>query len=497
MILEPQLVSQWPKLAWTAVLTPGSEEIRFLHGPRVEVREEWAVEAVWVGDFEAGDFDRTDLIFGSGVRCREDHVVFVTSGTIMDRLWYYQKDDRWFVSNSLGALCACADLSLQEDFCYVDDRDSVIRTTWGGESCTGTFPTQSGEAHLVWFNNLVYKDGVFSEKPKAATAPSFHCYADYKNFLFETARSLGRNMGSAGRKHKVVPLASVSSGYDSPAAALTAKHAGCTQAVTLKQSSSFWRGSDSGKDIAQQLGLSCRSYDRTSKTYPHEEAFWAASGYCNLLSWTLFEYPEPVCLFFIGCYGDAIWDRKKLKDPFAFQVWDDLAMSEYRLFRGMLQCAVPFWGMRRAKEIEGITFSEEMSPWTMHDNYDRPIARRLVEEAGVPRGAFAVRKKDTSHEAAFRWPYSRQSQARFREYLKRRSHAAPSPFVVRLLRRLAHLESLIYINITNKLDIRTRVRPWLKLKGLSLLFHWANDELKREYQKGLGIIESGGNLNDS
>jgi hypothetical protein len=485
MRLFTQLVSGWPKLAWTAVLTPVSEEIQFLHGPRVEVCEDWAVEAVWAGDFEAGDFDRTDLIFGSGVRCREDQVVFVTSGTIMDRLWYYRKDEKWYVSNSLGALCACADLSLLEDFCYVNDRQSAIRTTWGVESCTGTFPTDSGEGHLIWFHNLIYENGSFREESKSDTAPAFNCYEDYRNFLFETARSLGRNMESSGRSHKVIPLASVSSGYDSAAAAAVAKYAGCIQAVTIKQSSSFWRGSDSGREIARYLGLSCRSYDRQSDYYPHEESFWAASGYSNLLSWTLFDYPEPACLFFIGCYGDAIWDRKKHKEPFGFHVWDDLAMSECRLFQGMLQCAVPFWGMRRVKEIEGITFSEEMAPWTMHNTYDRPIARRLVEEAGVPRGAFAIRKKDTSHEAAFRWPYSRESQARFRQYLASRSLTAPRPFVVRLLRRLAHLESLIYLNITNKLDIRMRVRPWLQLKGLSLLFHWANEELKREYRKGL------------
>ena len=438
-----------------------------------------------------GDFDQTDLIFGTGVRCREDHVVFVTSGTLMDRLWYYQKEERWYVSNSLGALCSCADVSLQEDFCYVNDRNSVIRTSWGAETCIGTFPTETGEGHLIWFHNLVYENGSLREEVKPDTAPVFTCYDDYQNFLFATAQSLGANLESSSRNHRVAPLASISSGYDSPAAAVVAKHAGCTQAVTLKQSSSFWRGSDSGQEIAGHLGLSCRSYDRTAETYPHEEAFWAASGHCNLLSWTLFEYPEPVCLFFVGCYGDAIWDRKKLRDPFSFHVWDDLAMSEYRLIRGMLQCVVPFWGMRHDKEIEAITFSEEMAPWTMHNNYDRPIARRLVEEAGVPRGAFAVRKKDTSHEAAFRWPYTPASQARFRQYLESRSLTAPRPFMVRFLRRLAHLESLIYINITNKLDIRMRLRPWLKMSGLSLLFHWANEELKREYRKGLEEKDGG------
>jgi hypothetical protein len=472
-------------LAWTAILAPGAEEVRLLHGERVEVCEEWAVEAVWAGDYGAGDFDQTDLVFGTGVRCRDNRVVFVTSGTAMDRLWYCQKEGTWYVSNSLGALSACSDLSLQEDFGYVNDRRSVIRTTWGEDSCTRSFPTQGGEGHLIWINNLVYEKGAMREEQKPETAPPFTGYGDYENFLFETAKSLGRNLADPTRKHKVNPLASVSSGYDSPAAAVVAKHAGCKEAVTIRQSSSFWRGSDSGEAIARQLGLSCRSYDQTAPAFPHEEAFWAASGYCNLLSWTLFEYPEPVSLFFVGCYGDSIWDRKKIREPFRITVWDDLAMSEFRLHVGMIQCAVPFWGMRRVQEIEAITFAEEMAPWTLHDNYDRPIARRLVEEAGVARGAFAIRKKDTSHEAAFRWPYSRASQARFREYLRSRTLAAPGRFMVRQLRRWSHLESLVYINITNKLHIKTRVRPWLKLKGLSLLFHWANSELKGEYGKGV------------
>jgi len=166
-------------------------------------------------------------------------------------------------------------------------------------------------------------------------------------------------------------------------------------------------------------------------------------------------------------------------------------MGEFRLSAGMLQCPVPFWGMRHAKEIVNITFSDEMAPWTMHNNYDRPIARRIVEEGGVPRGTFAVRKKDTSHEAAFRWPYSPQSQARFRQYLKNHSLCAPGPLTISLFRRLACVESLIYTNITNKLDMKMRLRPWLGLAGLSLLFHWANQELKQLYLKGLE--ESGKN----
>jgi len=34
-----------------------------------------------------------------------------------------------------------------------------------------------------------------------------------------------------------------------------------------------------------------------------------------------------------------------------------------------------------------------MEPWTLHNGYDRPIPRRLVEEAGVPLDAFGVIKR--------------------------------------------------------------------------------------------------------
>jgi hypothetical protein len=483
--LITRTIARWPKLAWSAILTPGSTDVKFLHGPCMEVTEQWAVEAVWAGDFSEGDFDRTDLIFGSGVRCRGNEVVFVSSGTAMDRLWYCEKECVLYVSNSLAALSACARLSLREDFRYVNDRYSAIRTTWGARKSSRSLPTSSDDVHLIWFHNLIYDGATLREEPKPETAGDFQTFDDYRDFLFEGAHSLRSNLESTARKHKVVPLVSISSGYDSPAAAVVARHAGCREAVTIKQSSSFWRGSDSGRVIAEHLDLNCREYNRTSQTYPHEEAFWAASGYCNLLSWTLIEYPKPVCLFFVGCYGDAIWDRRKIKEPFAIDIWDDLAMGEFRLFVGMLQCVVPFWGMRHINAIQEITFSEEMLPWTMHDDYDRPIARRIVEEAGVPRGAFAVRKKDTSHEMAFRWPYSLKSQASFRQYLSDRSLLAPRPLGVKLLRRLAQIESLIYGNITNKLDIRKRIRPWQKLGGLSLLFHWANQELKQFYQQGL------------
>ncbi len=104
--LEPKCVPGWPKLAWVAVLDEGTETVTVYHGPMVEVADDWIVEAVWAGDFAAGDFDRTDLVFGSGVRCRGRRMVFVSSGTTFDCLWRLERAGRCVVSNSLPAVLA-------------------------------------------------------------------------------------------------------------------------------------------------------------------------------------------------------------------------------------------------------------------------------------------------------------------------------------------------------------------------------------------------------
>ena len=485
MKLTYKPIAGWPRLAWAAVGADGGQAVEIYHGPCVETADQWCVEAVWAGDYSAGDFDRTDLVFGTGVRVRDEGVVFVTSGTAMDRLWYCRRGANWFVSNSLGALSALAGLSLTDGGGYVNDKLSTIGTTWGVSPGTRTFPTQSGDAHVVWFDNLLYDGHSFQVIPKPDTAPPFKSFAAYQGFLIQGAGALRGNLESPARQHKVTALASVSSGYDSPAAAVIARYAGCEQALTIKQASSIWGRSDSGEAVAQHLGLTCRTFQRTAKWFPHEEAFWAASGYCNLLNWTLFEYPQPLCLFFTGNYGDAIWTRSALAEPFTIDIWDDLAMGEFRLLAGMWQCVVPFWGMRHCKEIEAITLSAEMKPWTLGTNYDRPIARRIVEEHGVPRGAFAVRKENSSHEAEFRWPYSLYAHERFDRYLKKRGFYSPGRRTVRLLRSLAHFENLLHMNLLGKHGLRKRLRPWRRIAGTRLLFQWANEILTQNYAKHL------------
>ena len=476
-------IDSWPKLAWVARLTPDTDTVVVYHGPRVEVGDEWAVEAVWAGNFAAGDFDRTDLVFGTGVRCRDDRVVFVSSGTVLDRLCYAQQADSWYISNSLPALLAVTGLSLRDDYSKYEQDLSTICLGLG--SYNRVIPAGQGEIRLAYFNNLIYDGEGVTETPKPDTAPHFDTFSVYRRYLTETAKSLAANMNDPARRRQVTPLVTVSSGYDASVAGVIAREAGCREAVTIRKATSLWRGSDSGEEIARCLGLACKTYERTARRYPLEESIWSQVGRPGIMNWSLFDYAEPLCVLFTGCHGDKVWTRsgKRLSDPFEMPSLGELGISEFRLIKGFFHCAVPYWGMRHVEQIRSIGRSCEMDAWTLDNDYDRPIPRRIVEEAGVPREAFGRRKKNTSHEAGFLWPYSPESQGRFKAFLHTRGLEAPAPLTVRLYRWIAWFDAFFNHNVTWKLGFRDRyIRRRMASDCTALLFQWANYELTQSYQ---------------
>ncbi len=494
MKLDTKQIPNWPKLAWVAKVFPGTPLVQVYHGSCVERGNEFCVEAVWAGRFSEGDFDRTDLVFGSGIRCRGQQIVFVSSGATTDRLWYCWNDPCGYVANSLPALLAVADLSLREDYHYFPD----LRTICNGlDRYQRTLPTTGKELQVLYFRNLVYDGKCLREVDKPDDSPRFETYSDYYQFLKKTAVEIAENSNSPFRKHKITSLTGISTGYDACAAAVIARFAGCRQAVTIRQSNSYWRGSDSGKAVAERLHLTCREYNRTARHYPWEEAVWAVSGRAAILNWTQFDYPEPLCLFFSGCRGDMLWERsgEEVSNPFVVPSISDLGLCEFRLLRGIFHCAVPFWGIRHVKEIRTLSSLPEMKPWTLGTDYDRPVPRRIIEEAGIPRGVFARRKKLTSSDEYFLWPYSPQARQHYKRFLEQRGIYVPSSWLAAILRKTVTLDRLWYLNVTAKFhlwDPALRIR--LKLKANRMLFHWGNYELKKLYQAALQnqmVSESG------
>ena len=70
--------------------------------------------------------------------------------------------------------------------------------------------------------------------------------------------------------------------------------------------------------------------------------------------------------------------------------------SEFRLRVGFAHVPVPRIGTRYPATLNRISRSTELAPYSLGGSYDRPIARRIAEEAGVPREAFGQVKTATA-----------------------------------------------------------------------------------------------------
>lgn len=95
-------VREWPSLAWLACCRRNDETVSVFHGIRVEAADEWFGEVVWAGPYDNGELDKTDLVSGSGGRIRGNTVVFVSSGSTVDRLVTARLADCVYISNSLA-----------------------------------------------------------------------------------------------------------------------------------------------------------------------------------------------------------------------------------------------------------------------------------------------------------------------------------------------------------------------------------------------------------
>lgn len=478
MNLRPVKLDQWPKLAWLARCADGAETVDVYHGPHVETGGDFCVEAVWAGEFADGDFDATELVFGSGVRCRGGEVVFVSSGTVLDRLWHCRHNGLLHVSNSLPVLLASAGLSLRDDYRGYPADIATVRLGLG--TYRRSIPTTGPDANVVYFSNLTYDGRALTESDKPQTAPHFGCFADYRDFLTATAERLGRNAASPLRKFRITPLATISKGFDSPVSAAISRAAGCNQTVTITRATSVWGWSDSGEEIARRLGMSCLTYGREAAVYPSEEAIWAVGGRCMEMNWTQFDYPAPLCLLITACHGDLVWEerRVRLDDPLASASIAGMGICEFRLLRGVFHCPLPYWGICRIAEIQEINRSAEMSPWRLGGDYDRPIPRRIIEEAGVPRGTFGRRKMNTQSWSPVSWPYSPAAGDSFRRFLRVRGIAAPGDAEVAIRRSLCTLDFLAARNVLRRPWLNLRLHHRISIAQGWLLFQWANQQLR-------------------
>jgi len=168
--------------------------------------------------------------------------------------------------------------------------------------------------------------------------------------------------------------------------------------------------SDDGTEIATILGLSPviplerRAFERG---FADEVLYHAGIHECqdaNLKQAT--EHILAPALLLTGTLGELWYTRACW--PFTQDLYVDNAfprgdlgthgLGEVRLRVGFVQVALPYIGNRRRADVVAVTESAEMAPWRLSNRYDRPIPRRLAEEAGVPRELFGQVKVGSTVE---------------------------------------------------------------------------------------------------
>src|SRR5437763_1625484 len=251
-------VAHWPPLAWLARCTASDREIEVLHGERVEVAHDWFCEAAWTGEYESADFDKSDVVFGSGARVRGDRVTFVSSSSTVDRLHALELPDGVWLSNSLVCLLASARAEVDplypryfEDFRTI--RDGLARYR-------PSLLTTRGAVRLTYYRNLEWDGRRLRCVSKPAAVRSLDSFWQYRTFLSQSLRSLADNIADRRRRRPFTFLGTISTGYDSATAAVLGREVGLSEAITVNRS----RGgaADSGQELAARLGLTTHAVER-------------------------------------------------------------------------------------------------------------------------------------------------------------------------------------------------------------------------------------------
>ena len=397
MRLERHEVAALPRLAWALRVVRGDPTARLWHGSWVETSPDSFVEGAWDAPFETGEFDRSEVLAGSGARLVHDGLLLAGPANMYERLHSVRVDDALVVSNSLAFALALSKSRLDPTYhhYYTDLLDHYrvgirvkskhLRLADGRQvrlhDCCNVFVTPDLELQRI----------------EKAWGPAPACYADYERQLAETLERVIANAAAPQRRSPYRPLVMLSQGYDTTAVAALASRFGCREGVTFARS----RGpagyvEDSGEAVGRCLGYDVTLYERndhmTMPSHRPEDFYLEPWGVDRTM--TAMEAQLPGTLLLSGRSAEVVWSATRegrwgLPDfQHPLDGTPGCALGELRLRLGFLHFAPATTAIIHAPVIYPWNTSAELRPWSIGGIYDKPIARRIAEEAGVPRELF-------------------------------------------------------------------------------------------------------------
>lgn len=399
----PHRTGELPPGAW--LLRAGEDGASLIAGEDVEELPHGIVEGVWDEPFEARAPERAEHLFGSGLVTVDGRLTVLAPKHTLEGVFLleHKPTRRVFASNSLALACAAADVRLPD----IVDRSFKIGAGFY-KFDTRIVDTDEVAVHkLVYYNYALRPDGT-GVRLELPPAREFTAYAEYRTAVSAAVAALAANAADPERRRSYRPLTTVSSGYDSAACAVLAREVGCTEAITI--TTSRRNLVDSGRPVGEALGLAVIERDRPRFPTVGERSeltedehhrltteFFATGMSAEDVFFTAFEDILPGSMLFTGFHGDKYWDVQF--GPSTDAKRGDVSgssMSEFRFRVGFVNLPVPFLFIRSQMSVRTIGRSADMKKWTVGGAYNRPVPRRIVEEAGVPRRAFGQRKMAAS-----------------------------------------------------------------------------------------------------
>lgn len=187
-----EVVNEWPYFAWLATISE-SHQVLVRHGSEVETNDAFFCEAVWDGEFVQGNFDGTDIVFGSGARIRENKITFVTSCATLDRLQHcITSDNTIVISNSLVCLLSYLDETL--DPTYKDFYSDFLSVAKGIHKYKKCMQTLNGrQINFTYYQNLSWDGSCLTTSEKKEKNKDFVCFDDYYRFMRGSLQEIFNN----------------------------------------------------------------------------------------------------------------------------------------------------------------------------------------------------------------------------------------------------------------------------------------------------------------
>ncbi|MGD0521125.1 MAG: hypothetical protein ABSA48_07695 [Terracidiphilus sp.] len=391
---DARLVPSLPPMAWLYRMGYQSRP-ELIHGRSVELLPDGFFEGCFSGKWLTGDFANCPDVFGSGLKIDGGVHHFAAPSHTLEGIFTLSRGGELAVSNSLCFLLEFHGATLPVDLSYGSRFASAALGIDAYEKHLAS--TNAGNISWILFDNLRVAEDLTAAHARKPNGAPFTDYNSYVRYLKETVGSALANASDPGRSVKFSPLTTCSSGYDSSAVSAIASQLGCRTAITLKTSRDG--ADDSGLPVGQALGLEVIEAERTQRVDSFEDvAEFLASGmggedYC----YRDFSHFLDGRALMTAFYGDHHWDMESKPNEIVSRL--DLcggSLQEFRLQRNFIHIPVPIIGTRRHSQIFAISRMEEMKPYTLNNDYDRPIPRRIVEESGVQRELFGQEKKAAS-----------------------------------------------------------------------------------------------------